>query len=176
VPASDCLSAETIECLEQKCGTIDGAALFALGSNAVGDELHAWGVVDISGQGSMEVYVPPERERVIWARIATYHGCEAEAEAQGKELDLGDSDDFLGGEPYTRTHYVTALKLKRAHKMTVGNVEKQCGLPRKRAYRIYRQLKADAVLLDGGDIPRPALGFMWDPVERERDGYKLIRR
>lgn len=60
--------------------------------------------------------------------------------------------------------------------MTVTGVEKR-GLSTKRAYRIYRQFQAGAVVYDTNVGLRPGPGYRWDPAELDNDPpkYKLIR-
>jgi hypothetical protein len=132
----------------------------------LGDELQRLGVRDLSTFGGADVYVPPEHVSYVGERIAAEFGDEPSTE----------KDDLVGGRPYSRADYEAAGKLHKARKMTVRGIEKRTGLKRLRAYRIYRQLRDEAVLYDDAGL-RPGPDYRWDPDERETDppGYKLIR-
>jgi hypothetical protein len=87
------------------------------------------------------------------------------------------TDDLVGGRPYLKADYVAAGKLHAAGKMTVeGIMRRRDGLSTRRAHRIYKQLKREAVVYDDG-VPLPGAGYRWDPDKRDDDppGYRLIR-
>ncbi len=71
MPASDWLSADQIAALEADYGSSAGALLMLLARPDVGDELYALGVQDLSSFGGPDVYVPPERERLVWEIVQT---------------------------------------------------------------------------------------------------------
>jgi hypothetical protein len=73
--------------LEAECGSADEAVAIALDAPGVGNDLYARGVRDISGFSATgsEVYVPPQHERWVYRRVAEYHGCAAQDDA-----DAGD--------------------------------------------------------------------------------------
>jgi hypothetical protein len=85
-------------------------------------------------------------------------------------------DDLLGGVPYMKADYEAAGKLHKAGKMTVDGIEKRRELSTKRAYRIYRQFRASAVIFDDVGL-RPGPGYRWDPdyLDEDPPQYKLIR-
>jgi hypothetical protein len=82
VPASDWLAPEVIACLEAECGSVAEAVLVALKTPGVGDELAARGVVNVSGFGAAQVYIPPQHERRVYRSVAEHHGCVTTAEPQ----------------------------------------------------------------------------------------------
>jgi hypothetical protein len=84
-------------------------------------------------------------------------------------------DDLVGGKPYAMGQYEAAGKLHEMRKMTVTGIVKH-GLSRRRAHRIYRQYKSDAVVYDARDGVRPGSGYCWDPARLAEDPpqYRLI--
>jgi len=92
------------------------------------------------------------------------------------EKEHAKEDDLVGGLPYRKADYEAAGKLYRARKMTVEGIETRTSLSTRRAYRIYRQYEAAAVIYGDGGL-RPGVGYRWDPAFRDDDapGYRLIR-
>jgi hypothetical protein len=87
-----------------------------------------------------------------------------------------ETDDLVSGLPYLKADYEAAGKLHKAEKMTVDGIQKRRELSTKRAYRIYRQFVAGAVLYDDAGL-HPGSGYRWDPreLDNEPPRYKLIR-
>jgi hypothetical protein len=86
-----------------------------------------------------------------------------------------EGDDLLGGLAYMKADYEAAGKLHKAGKMTVDGIKTRRELSTKRAYRIYRQYVANAVLYDDVGL-HPGPGYRWDPAGLDHDPpqYKLI--
>jgi hypothetical protein len=85
-------------------------------------------------------------------------------------------DDLVGGRPYLKADYEAAGKLHASKKMTVEGIERRRELSTRRAWRIYRQFHAGAVVWDGVGL-HPGRGYRWDPRELDNDPprYRLIR-
>jgi hypothetical protein len=147
----------------------------ALARPGLGDELHALGVRDLSTFGGPDVYIPPQRESWVRQLIDQEFANERAAMRQPIEAPPA-TDDLLGGLPYLKADYEAAGRLHVKNKMTIQGIEKKRELRRKRAYRIYRQFKAGAVVYDDVGL-RPGSGYRWDPVELDKEPpeYKLIR-
>ncbi len=89
---------------------------------------------------------------------------------------------LLGGLPYPKVEYETAGKLYRAEKlgnsrMTVAGIKKRCGLSTSRAFRVYLQYRAGAVVYDDAGL-HTGPDYRWDPARLDHDPqrFKLIRR
>jgi hypothetical protein len=103
---------------------------------------------------------------------------ERAAEVVNEEDVAGpDRDDLLGGEPYLRADYEAAGKLYRRGLMTIRAIEKARGLSHKRAFRLYRQFKAGAVVYDDAGL-HTGSGYRFNPdlLMLSPAQYKLIRR
>ena len=132
---------------------------------------------------------PPGKREELWAeqRQLVMEALEVpdalrtvmlQADATAAEADdLVGGKPLVGGEPYFLADYEAAGKLHARRKMTVAGVEKR-GLSKSRAYRIYRQYVAGAVVYDKTTGVRPGPGYQWDQSVRDDDppNYKLIRR
>jgi hypothetical protein len=103
--APDWLDRDVIACLEEKCGTLVDAVLIAYASASVGGELDSLGVRNLSSFGGADVYVPEGRERVVWARVVEYHGCEAHPAAE-----FADVEPDLSGKPLPAVAVLRALR------------------------------------------------------------------
>jgi hypothetical protein len=119
------------------------------------EESERLGVRVLRAFGGTRVHIPDEHEPYIRKRIADELAGEA----------IVEKDDLVGGRPYLKADYEAAGKLHVAGKMTVEGVKKRRELSTKRAYRIYRQLRADAVL----GVLRPGHGYRWESSELEKD-------
>jgi hypothetical protein len=140
--------------------------LRALAHPRLGPELYALGVRDISTFGGADVYVPEQHKSWVRRRITEEFGLEVPAE----------KDELTGGQGFQRTDYLAAGKLHKARKMTVDGIKQRRGLSTRRAHRIYRQLRAGAVISDGEGL-QPGLGYRWDPalLDAEPPKYRLLR-
>jgi hypothetical protein len=134
-----------------------------------GPWLHALGVREMStfnATGARTFDWPPETEPQIQQVLDEMFGPDESAQTD---------DPLVGGNSYTKADYTAAGQLHAKDKMTIQGIEKRTTLKRKRAYRIYRQFEAGAVLYDDAGL-HPGPGYRWDPFELENDppGYKLI--
>jgi hypothetical protein len=164
-PASDWLDRDVIVCLEEKCGTLDMAVKIAYESGSVGDELHSLGVRDLSTFGpppnyGADVYVPEGRERVVWARVVEYHGCEAQTADE-----FVDVEPDLSGKPLPAVATLQALRAY-ASETSIQQVAKDndIDLSFRGARRVYSWVDSGAV--------------WWDRTQQKvgvAAGYSLIR-
>lgn len=163
VAAPDWLDRDVIACLEEKCGTLVTAVKIAYESANVGDELHSFGVRDLSTFGpppdyGADVYIPEGRERVVWARVVEYHGCEAQTAAE-----LLDVEPDLSGRPLPAVPVLHALR-SFAFEASIQKVAKDTELSFRGARRVYSWVASGVVV--------------WDKAQQEvrvAAGYSLIR-
>lgn len=113
-------------------------------------------------------------------RLCKFQALEVEMKIAGAETKRAEEpsgrDELVGGLPYKKADYEAAGKLHKAGKMTVTAIELRCKLSTKRAHRIHRQYRAEAVVYDDVGL-HPGRGYMWDPAGLDQDppGYKLIQ-
>jgi hypothetical protein len=108
------------------------------------------------------------------ARNAAAFGNLVVAVMLARDEPAAETDDLVGGEPYSKVDYIEAGKLHAKNKMTIQGIENHTSLKQKRAYRIWRQFKAGAVLYEDG-VLRPGPGYPFE-LDNDPPRYKLIRR